>query len=380
MGEASVNPKVTFIVPCYKLAHLLPDCINSILSQTFSDFEVLIMDDCSPDDTPEVASSFKDPRIKHIRNDPNLGHLRNYNKGISLAQGQYIWLISADDKLRRSYLLEKCVKFMDSHQGAGFVFCAGIGLENSKETDILRYAYHGSRDCIFRNQELFIKLLSSNSVLAASGMVRREVYDKLGVFPLNMPFAGDWYLWLLFALHYDVGYLGEPMVLYRQHVQSMTNILNDNDPRTCTRDDLLVLWQIKRRAEEVGRYDLAARVDYHLVDRSALFLTSQRAGDPRPRLTFEDFEQSVEANAASAVEKRQVRSGVYARVADELFWKHNFSLAADLYRRSLKLNPWSPKVLLQSMLLSIGETGIRVREAQLTFRKKLLSRGRRTDR
>src|ERR1700720_3711793 len=88
-----MKPRVTFVVPCYKLAHLLPECVNSILSQSYQDFEVLIMDDCSPDDTPEVARSFNDPRVQHIRNEPNLGHLRNYNKGISLARGEYIWLI-----------------------------------------------------------------------------------------------------------------------------------------------------------------------------------------------------------------------------------------------------------------------------------------------
>src|SRR5947209_11370258 len=96
MGELLIlrpaKPKVSFVVPCYKLAHLLPECINSILSQTFKDFEILIMDDCSPDNTEEIARSFKDPRVKHIRNDPNLGHLRNYNKGIELSRGRYIWL------------------------------------------------------------------------------------------------------------------------------------------------------------------------------------------------------------------------------------------------------------------------------------------------
>src|SRR6266853_4290713 len=91
----SAAPTVSFIVLCYKLAHLLPECVNSILSQTYFDFEVLIMDDCLPDNTPEVAQSFADPRVRHIRNDPNLGHLRNYNKGIAMAHGKYIWLISA---------------------------------------------------------------------------------------------------------------------------------------------------------------------------------------------------------------------------------------------------------------------------------------------
>ena len=93
-------PTVSFVVPCYRLAHLLAECVNSILSQTFTDFEVLIMDDKSPDNTAEVANSFKDPRVRYIRNDPNLGALKNYNHGIALSRGKYVWLISADDYLR----------------------------------------------------------------------------------------------------------------------------------------------------------------------------------------------------------------------------------------------------------------------------------------
>src|ERR1700719_665273 len=98
---------VSFVVPCYKLGHLLAECLNSILSQSFRDFEILIMDDCSPDQTPEVARSFTDPRVRYVRNETNLGNLRNYNKGIGLARGNYIWLISADDRLRRTYVLER---------------------------------------------------------------------------------------------------------------------------------------------------------------------------------------------------------------------------------------------------------------------------------
>src|SRR5215510_13771600 len=106
---------VSFIIPCYKLAHLLSECVSSILLQTYENFEVLIMDDCSPDQTPEIAQSFHDPRVKHVRNERNLGHHRNYNKGIQLACGKYIWLISADDCLRRPYTLERYVQAMEGH-------------------------------------------------------------------------------------------------------------------------------------------------------------------------------------------------------------------------------------------------------------------------
>ena len=70
---SATDPMVSFVVPCHKLAHWLPDCVASILSQTCRDFEVLIMDDCSPDNTSEVARSFQDPRVRYIRNETNLG-------------------------------------------------------------------------------------------------------------------------------------------------------------------------------------------------------------------------------------------------------------------------------------------------------------------
>src|SRR5437764_14943821 len=114
------EPLVSFVVPCYKLAHYLAECVDSILSQTYTNLEILIMDDCSPDNTPEVARSFTDPRVKYIRNEPNLGHLRNYNKGIKMSQGKYVWLISADDRLTCREALARYVTVMESNPKVGY--------------------------------------------------------------------------------------------------------------------------------------------------------------------------------------------------------------------------------------------------------------------
>ena len=188
------RPTVSFVVPCYKLAHLLPDCVHSILAQTYGEFEVLIMDDCSPDETPEVARSFNDPRVRHLRNESNLGHLRNYNKGIALSRGQYIWLISADDFLRKPYILQKYVRVLEENPNVGYAFCPGFGVLDGQDNHLIgRYPDRKQRDCLIPGHEVLRKLLSWNFVLAASGLVRRECYDKLGNFPLDMPWAGDWY-------------------------------------------------------------------------------------------------------------------------------------------------------------------------------------------
>jgi glycosyltransferase involved in cell wall biosynthesis len=120
------------------------------LKQTYGDYEVLIMDDCSPDQTPEVARLFRDQRVRHIRNEKNLGHLRNYNKGIGLSRGKYVWLISADDCLRYAYTLGRYVQFMEERPEVGYVFSPAVRLQDDQETEVVSWSIHGDHDAIFK--------------------------------------------------------------------------------------------------------------------------------------------------------------------------------------------------------------------------------------
>src|SRR5215471_15701082 len=158
-GRLLMEPKVSFVIPCYNLAHFLADCVNSILSQTYGDFEILIMDDCSPDNTPEVAAEFEDPRVIYIRNEQNLGHLRNYNKGIELSRGKYVWLISADDYLRRPYILERYVQVMEEQPNVGYVFCPAMKVQDRREMEVVSWSEHGAQDAIFKGRDFLKKLL-----------------------------------------------------------------------------------------------------------------------------------------------------------------------------------------------------------------------------
>ena len=247
-----MEPKVSFIVPCYNLAHLLADCVNSILMQSYANFEVLIMDDCSPDHTPEVAQSFSDHRVRHIRNESNLGNIGNYNRGIGLSRGDYIWLISADDYLQRDYLLHHYVQVLESHPKVGYVFCPVVALENGQETGVmLNYAPFPS-DVILGGHKFLTRLLQGCCVAAPAAIVRRECYEKVSMFPANMPYAGDWYLWCAFAFHYDVAYVAEPMVIRRLHDQNMTKFFEGEGRRTHVANMLEVPWQMKYQAEAVG--------------------------------------------------------------------------------------------------------------------------------
>ncbi len=117
------RPRVSVVISSYNMAETLPDTIDSILAQTFPDWELIIINDGSKDHTQAVLSKYEDPRIHIITNKKNLGIIRSLNKGLSVARGEYIVRLDADDTAYPDRL-ERQVKFMDRHlldlSGAGF--------------------------------------------------------------------------------------------------------------------------------------------------------------------------------------------------------------------------------------------------------------------
>ena len=109
------NPKVSVLIPTYNYAHYLPEAIDSVLAQTFEDFEVIIVDNCSTDNTEEIVMEYlqKDKRIQYFKNEENIGPYRNYNQCLLYASGEYIKFLNADDKFAPT-LLEKFVHILEN--------------------------------------------------------------------------------------------------------------------------------------------------------------------------------------------------------------------------------------------------------------------------
>ena len=347
------SPTVSFVVPCYNLAHLLGNCVSSILSQTYRQFEILILDDSSPDNTPEVARSFQDPRVCHVRNEKNLGHLQNYNHGIGLARGKYIWLISADDRLRRPYILERYIKVMDKHPKIGYACCPAISLDNREEAHL--EGSISSRNMIFSGKAFARRLLKQgNFVIAASGMVRRECYEKLGAFPVDLPYAGDWYLWCLYALHHDVAYFSEPMVNYRQHDLSMTNQLTGERFATRFRDGLAVLWRIRHEAESLGYEDLVRLCRHRIAYQYAHNILGRKLGESTFSISVEEFESSLRKNTSDDLEANIIRARTWEIVADGWFRRREFARAQRYYALGRTYDGSRMTVPAKQLLLALG--------------------------
>lgn len=359
-------PTVTFVVPCFRLAHLLGDCLRSILGQTYRDLEVLVMDDRSPDNTAAVAASFNDPRVRYVLNDENLGHLRNYNAGITLAQGKYVWLISADDRLRVPYILERFVTVMEAEPTVGFAFCPAITWDGTNEGEV--WSAHGNSDAVFRNHKFTRRLLQANCVPAPAGLVRRSAYDKIGLFPLDLPFAGDWYVWLAIALQFDVAYFAEPMVNYRVHELNMTKTCMQ-DLGAVVREGETIRWRLQRMIEATGNAELEAYATTCMAYFYAALLarTARVHGEP-VGLSIEDFEASLARNARSRAKASALRAMTYAAAGDECYGAGDRPAARRHYARALTAQPRAMRTAAKYALLRMGPLGDYVRQAAVAGR------------
>jgi glycosyltransferase involved in cell wall biosynthesis len=359
---------VSFVVPAYNLADLISQCINSILAQTYPNFEVLIMDNCSTDRTSEVVASFEDPRVKYFRNEINIGHVRNFNKGITTSRGKHVWLVSADDWLRSPQVLERYVELMERNPRVGYVFCRAIEVHGSKEVGIAQWTNCGKEERIWNGRRFLMRLIQNNCIVMSSTMVRKECYEKFGMFSLEMPHANDWYLWCLLALHYQVGYLAEPMVFVRLHEESLTSTFSQGGNPLCVIDELTALWRVARLAELVGAISDRHAFNESIATIAARALTYGPRGRATPGLSEARVEALLRQHVKDPKDEEDFRARVHMIIGDEEFWHGQYKKAAQAYRLALKLRPWWIRTWTKYLLLRTGGLGLYIRRLILDAR------------
>ena len=359
------SPLISFVVPCYKLAHYLDQCVKSILNQSYQNLEILIMDDCSPDKTPEVASAYRDTRVRYLRNEINLGHLRNYNKGINAAKGDYIWLISADDCLLATDIVERYVRMMEGNPQASFIFCPAMGMDcDGNNIGLIDWTRPFDSDRLLRRPEFLATLAIGNCVSAPSGMVRRICYESAGAFPPDLPHCGDWFLWCMFALHGDVAYFCEPMVSYRLHDAAMSSQMKKS---IVLDDQAKVRWRVKAMAGDAGFDHIVEKFTYYLAKHYA-FDFAINTPDSGP----EEFVRSIETilqQEPNNQERVAMRVLIYTILADALYGLGNLASAEYFYHRSLRFGGPQWKCVIKLLLMKTGRLGMIVRKGFLRLNR-----------
>jgi CMP-N-acetylneuraminic acid synthetase/GT2 family glycosyltransferase len=230
------NPKVSVIITAHNYGRYLSEAVESVQKQTMQDFEMIIVNDGSTDNTPQVLEKYKnDPRIKIITLD-GVGLAKAANTGIRRSKGEYIIRLDADDFFDENILMVES-SILDRRPEIGMVY-----------PDYFRINKYGELLEHIRlmkvNDE--VKLLD-RSPLAAGAMYRRSCYDKIGGYSEELKYQEDYDFWIRFIDKFKVYNVNLPLLYYRQHDKSMST---NTHARMATR------WYVKKKfVEEKGNLE-----------------------------------------------------------------------------------------------------------------------------
>jgi glycosyltransferase involved in cell wall biosynthesis len=224
-------PAVSVIVPNYNHARYLRRRIDTILGQTFKDFELILLDDCSTDESRTILSEYgSDPRVRLEFNEVNSGStFKQWNKGVRLAKGKYVWIAESDDYADER-LLERLVEILEGDENITLAYCRSWRVTQDDQLKGFEDAYlqhrgsHGwdADFCVEGQQECRGYFLFLNSVPNASAVVfRRVAYERVGGADESMVLCGDWKLWAAMALAGRIAYTTRPLNYYRSHEGSL---------------------------------------------------------------------------------------------------------------------------------------------------------------
>jgi glycosyltransferase involved in cell wall biosynthesis len=223
--------KVSVIVPAYNYARFLPDALESLRAQTYSDWECIVVDDGSTDDTRAVvdAATAKDGRVRYV-SQANAGPSAARNRGISESVGEYIQFLDADDVLPPTKL-EAQVRMMETDPSIGIVYSDARFFQDSP-TNLLTYRVPGPRPSTTPGEpssDPLLRALIHNNIMAIEGpLIRRSAVTTVGPFEESLGRMEDWQYWLRCALG-DVRFVAdsaeETAVRVRAHGDSSTRNL-----------------------------------------------------------------------------------------------------------------------------------------------------------
>jgi glycosyltransferase involved in cell wall biosynthesis len=204
-------PKVSVVIPAYNAMPYLPEAIETVLAQTFTDFEVVVVDDGSTDNTAAWLTQLSDSRVQVI-SQKNQGQATARNTGITHATGDYIAFLDADD-LWKSTLLEQLVNCLESHPQAGLAYC-WTALTNQQGHPTGRLAISHAEGNVWK------QLIESDFLSCGSVLIRRACFEVVGLFSPDIALSEDWDMWIRIAAKFPFALVKQPLFLYRQHPAS----------------------------------------------------------------------------------------------------------------------------------------------------------------
>jgi glycosyltransferase involved in cell wall biosynthesis len=222
MEQDERMPRVSVIVPTYNRGDVLARAIESVLRQELRDLELIVVDDCSTDDTESIVESYDDPRVRYFRHETNRGGSAARNTGIEHATGEYVAFLDDDDEYRPKKLTKQVECLDRRSEECVAAYCNDVvRREGENPFDYLpsfvlnRWPGADAKPRPEGGEELVPKVLAKEFPLggASTLMVRREVAEELGGFGADFPRHQDWEFLIRLLKAGEIAYVDEPLVV-----------------------------------------------------------------------------------------------------------------------------------------------------------------------
>jgi glycosyltransferase involved in cell wall biosynthesis len=215
------NPKISVIIPTYNRAHLLPRAIKSVLAQSFKDFELIIVDDASTDNSHEIVKNFKekDKRIKYLKHNKNSGGPpKPKNTGIKISKGKYIAFLDSDDEWFSNKLEKQITLYKkNKNNNVGLVGCGVISInERTKE----KRKIEPPTQIEVKSPKILENTIAHS---CSSVIIKKTIFENIGLFDENIKVLDDRDLYIRILEKYKFLFTQEPLFHYYIHNDNVTN-------------------------------------------------------------------------------------------------------------------------------------------------------------
>ena len=219
MTEFKQNLPVSIVIPTCNRADLIGRSIKSVLSQTFQDFEIIVVDDASDDNTEDVVKSFDENRIRYLRHEKRKGASAARNTGIRVSTGRFIAFLDSDDEWF-PYKLEKQVNKISACSDKVGVIYGGHAAVSEKTGEVFDSRIPAARGNV-RKHALRYALLGAGSV----SLIRKSCFERVGLFDESLQSLEDWDLYIRLSKYYEFDFVPEILIRRYMHAQQTTTTL-----------------------------------------------------------------------------------------------------------------------------------------------------------
>lgn len=327
------KPLVSIVMPNYNRGKYIGAAVESVLKQSIHDWELIIVDDASTDDSWTVISSFQDPRIRKIRL-PENGHVSNaHNVGNALCEGQYIALLDSDDLWEKDKL-EKQIEYLETHAETDLCFTL-LKLVDSegqpmRDENLEKLFQEKDRS---REEWTGYLLKTGNHFANDSVLMRRKVMEETGWNDLSLIQLHDYDIWLRAVRKYNLHIIQEPLLLYRKGEETLSSKSASNRRRLLLESASIISRTVREMEDDfflsVFREDLVrkdAAGTPMVYCEKALLLASDRLAVNCKAYAFEMFREILQDD-----EKRQVLRNQYKLDQHEIYRMTGMPILYDDY-------------------------------------------------